>query len=111
MSNMFQNCEKLEELNILNFNTKNVINTSYMFCNCSSLNILRITNLFLSKNCRTKYMFSSCNENLIKKIKNKSINIKDYTFENERKENLKMSKIIINPDEYDEFADFEVSYV
>ena len=39
MSHIFQGCNKLEEIDLSNFNTSNVTNMSYMFAKCKSLKI------------------------------------------------------------------------
>ena len=49
MSCMFYNCSSLKELNLSNFNTKNVTNMSYMFGYCSSLKELNLSNFNTSK--------------------------------------------------------------
>ena len=65
MSSMFENCQKLNELNLSSFNTRNVQDMSYLFKNCKYLK-----NLTLGNNLNTgkvKYMketFYQC-ENLI----------------------------------------------
>ena len=44
MSGMFSNCSSLKNLNVNNFDTKNVAKMEEMFNNCSSLENLNITN-------------------------------------------------------------------
>ena len=41
---MFYGCSSLNNLNLSNFNTKNVISMSVMFNSCSSLNNLNLSN-------------------------------------------------------------------
>ena len=41
---MFYDCKSLINLNLSNFNTKNVINMSYMFYGCNSITILKFSN-------------------------------------------------------------------
>ena len=61
---MFCDCSSLNNLNISNFDTKNVINMSYMFCDCSSLNHLDLSN-FNCENVRDKTgMFEGCKFNV-----------------------------------------------
>ena len=50
---MFFECSSLKELNLSNFNTKNVTDMSGMFAGCSVLNELNINN-FRSKNLKNK---------------------------------------------------------
>ena len=40
---MFANCTKLNELNIINFNTSQVKNIVYMFHNCQKLKSLNLS--------------------------------------------------------------------
>ena len=49
MNGMFKNCEKIKNLNLSNFNTKNVINMDDMFSGCSSLLSLDLSNFNTEK--------------------------------------------------------------
>ena len=49
MYGMFQNCTKLLELDLSNFNTSNVTNMSYMFNACEKLKKLDIRNFTFDK--------------------------------------------------------------
>ena len=44
MSDMFDGCSSLKELNLKNFNTNNVTDMSYMFYGCSSLTNINLSN-------------------------------------------------------------------
>ena len=78
---MFSKCSSLKILDLFNFNTEKVVNTSNMFCNCISLksldlfnfntsNVTNINEIFfnLNKNCN---IFSNDNYILFVKTKNK----------------------------------------
>ena len=54
---MFNNCTKLTNLNLRNFNTDNIKNMSYMFYNCNDLFNLDIINFRRSRiwNCFCGY--------------------------------------------------------
>ena len=57
MSYMFYECKSLNELNLSNFNTNNVINMEYMFCGCSSLQELNLSNFNTSNVYNMNRMF------------------------------------------------------
>lgn len=62
MSNMFNGCTKLRDLNISSFNTENVTNMYGMFYGCSSLDSLDLSH-FNTRNVRKdgmNYMFNGC---------------------------------------------------
>ena len=48
MNWMFFGCSSLEELDLSNFNTKNVTNMSYMSYYCKSLKELKISNFIIN---------------------------------------------------------------
>ena len=57
---MFYECNKIIEIEFINFDTKNVTNMKEMFSNCSGLKILNLNN-FDSKNVSTmRCMFYEC---------------------------------------------------
>lgn len=60
MSAMFYGCEKLEELDFSNFNTKNVRTMNGMFRQCYSLKSLDLSNFDMTNVTRTDYMFYYC---------------------------------------------------
>lgn len=61
MSFMFNNCYKLNTLNLSRFNTSNVENMSGMFWNCKQLSNLDILHFNTEQVTNMSYMFSSCN--------------------------------------------------
>ena len=54
---MFGNCNRLESLNIFNFDTRNVTNMEYMFSHCSSLTSLDLSGWNTSKVINMSGMF------------------------------------------------------
>jgi len=56
---MFYNCSSLENLNLSNFNTENVISMEYMFANCEYLQNLDISNFNLTNCNNTDSMFDN----------------------------------------------------
>ena len=60
MSKMFYNCKSLKNLNLSNFDTKNVTDMSKMFYGCKSLNNLDLTNFDTKKVTNMKRMFNGC---------------------------------------------------
>ena len=79
---MFYGCSSLNELNLNNFNTNNVIDMSCMFFGCSSLNELNLNN-FNTNNVTDMYrMLSGCLDELKLKIKGQFKNFKDEAFVN-----------------------------
>ena len=78
---MFNACEELKELDIENFNTKNVIDMRFMFCGCKNLVNLNISNFVINKKCYLRWMFSLCTEELKNKIKKQNLNIANVGFE------------------------------
>ena len=104
---MFNRCSSLEQLNLSNFNTNNVINMVGMFSNCSSLKELDVSNFYINNETHLTNMFSyckslkelnlsnfktdkrdistygifyKCSEELIKKIKSRYKNFKKESF-------------------------------
>ena len=60
MCYMFSGCSSLTSLDLSNFNTNNVEDTSGMFYNCSNLTELNLSNFDTSKVTKTKDMFGNC---------------------------------------------------
>jgi surface protein len=57
---MFYSCEKLEQLNLGNFDTSKLINMDYIFSKCTSLDTLDISN-FETENVQSmRFMFNYC---------------------------------------------------
>ena len=61
MSGMFYNCNLLSNLNVSNFNTSNVIDMASMFYGCTSLTALDLSNFNTSNVTSMTGMFYSCN--------------------------------------------------
>ena len=60
MNSMFNGCESLQTLNLNKFNTSNVLNMNLMFINCKSLTTFDLSNFDTSK-CETFHgMFCNC---------------------------------------------------
>ena len=68
MSDMFNGCYSLEELNISNFNTDNVTNMDGMFLDCSLLKELNLSNFNTNNVTNMDGMFNGCSEKFIKKL-------------------------------------------
>ena len=63
MKSMFNNCNKLKEINGINqFNTNNVINIEAMFHECNELISLDLSNFNTSKVTDMGFMFAGCNK-------------------------------------------------
>ena len=75
MHNMFYNCKSLQNLNLKSFNTKNVTDMGAMFQYCESLTELDLSNFNTSKVTTMIVMFDSC-KNL------KKLNIKNFDTSN-----------------------------
>ena len=60
MSHMFYNCTKLTSLILSNFNTKKANDMSYMFSNCESINLLDLSNFNTSTVNNMSNMFLNC---------------------------------------------------
>lgn len=60
MSNMFSNCKGLTTINIDDWDVSNVIYMTNMFSSCKGLTELDLTNLKCDNVSSTNYMFSSC---------------------------------------------------
>ena len=60
MSYMFQNCKKLEELDLSTFDTSNVTNMSNMFDNCKLLTSLNVSNFNTINVTDMSNMFKKC---------------------------------------------------
>ena len=77
MSNLFALCESLENLNLTSFNTKNVIDMSDMFSGCESLNNVNLSS-FNTENVKLMdNMFNGCHK--LKDIDLSSFNTKNVT--------------------------------
>ena len=81
MKNMFSRCSSLKELDISNFNTKNVIDMSGMFFQCSSLEDLNICYFNMDDLTNKRDMFFGCNDKLIIKIKEQHEYLDEEVFE------------------------------
>ena len=62
MKGMFRDCEKLEKLNLSNFDTSNVTDMSGMFNGCSLLKELNLNNFNTLNVTSMRYMFNGCNK-------------------------------------------------
>ena len=60
LSNMFNNCSTLEEIDLSSFNTNQVANMSFMFNNCSSLKKLNLSSFNTNQVTNMTCMFGSC---------------------------------------------------
>ena len=80
MSDMFNGCSSLKELNLNNFNTDNVTNMSHMFHECLSLKELNLNNFNTNNLTYMHGMFFGCSNDLIMKIKTQYKNIKKEAF-------------------------------
>ena len=72
---MFKECKNLILIDLLYFNTKNVVNMSEMFCNCHNLMNLDLSSFFTKNVTDMSKMFYNCN-NLL------NINISFFNIEN-----------------------------
>ena len=79
MQSMFSGCKAIKEINGLNFDTENVKFMDYMFHKCSSLKLIDISN-FTFENVFVEYMFSNCSNELKMKIKTQNMNIREEAF-------------------------------
>ena len=70
---MFAECSSLNNINLSNFNTNNVINMEWMFFGCSSLTNIDLSNFNTNNVTDMEGMFSDCSslrkENIITKDK------------------------------------------
>ena len=78
---MFYKCSSLEELNLSNFNTNNVIYMGWMFSGCSSLKELNLSGFNTKKVIMMNYMFSKCSDELKLKIRNQYKNFQEIAFD------------------------------
>ena len=60
MNNMFNGCESLEMINLENFDTSSVIDMKYMFNNCKSLKNLNLESFDTSNVTNMEHMFDWC---------------------------------------------------
>ena len=60
MSFMFEKCFSLKELNLSNFNTRNVISIRGMFSNCKSLEKLNLSNFNNNRETIMDDLFEKC---------------------------------------------------
>ena len=80
MSSVFNVCSSLKELNLNNYNTKNVNKMFGMFLECSSLKKLNLNNFNTNNVINMRSMFLGCSNELIMKIKTQYKNIKEEAF-------------------------------
>ena len=66
MNAMFQLCNKLEYLDLSNFNTSKVNDMSFMFGGCNKLKYLNLLNFSLNNKCLTTNIFKNVNHNYCK---------------------------------------------
>ena len=57
---MFSNCESLKNINLSNFDTKNVVDMNHMFSGCKSLKIINLANFITEIDTNVDYMFKGC---------------------------------------------------
>ena len=57
---MFANCEFLEKIDFINFNSKYIYNMSFMFYRCTSLKYINFTNFFTKRVTDMNSMFNGC---------------------------------------------------
>jgi len=57
MSTMFQGCNELEYLDLLNFDTLKVNDMGFIFNNCHKLKYLNLSNFSLNSKCLTNKIF------------------------------------------------------
>ena len=81
MSYMFYGCSSLEELNLSNFNTNNVIDMCDMFCGCSSLKELNLSTFNIKNVTNMCEMFSKCSNEIKMKVNSQIKNINEEAFE------------------------------
>ena len=60
MSYILSNCEALENIELSNFNTENVIDMSYMFYRCHSLKNINLSNFNTENVENMSFMFIGC---------------------------------------------------
>ena len=76
MSYMFSQCEKLSELNLSSFNTKNVNKMSKMFYYSSKLSNLNLSSFTTNNVNNMSYMFRDCSN--LKLVFINKLNIKKF---------------------------------
>ena len=77
MKFMFYGCQNINSLNLYSFNTKNVTDMSYMFFDCQNINNLNLS-FFNTKNvAHMDYMFYKCRN--LKELNLSSFNTKNVT--------------------------------
>ena len=64
MNNMFCNCENLEDINLLSFETKQVTNMSRMFYGCKKLEYLDLSPFAITDVSNIDEMFYNCKNTL-----------------------------------------------
>jgi len=77
---MFCKCSALKELNLSNFNTRNVVYMNHMFSRCSSLKELNLSNFKTKNETDMNGMFFGCSKQLRTKIRSQYKNIKLEAF-------------------------------
>ena len=70
MNTMFQACYELENLDLSNFDTSNVTNMSWMFNQCNNLKYLNLLNFTINYNCITDSMLTFEGKNKCEFISN-----------------------------------------
>jgi len=75
MSSMFGGCKSLKDLNISNFETRNVISMRAIFCECVNLKNLDISNFDISSGANIDFIFE-------KMPSTATIHVKDKTMQN-----------------------------
>ena len=76
-NHMFKECNLLTNLDLSNFNTKNINNMSYMFCGCNSLTSLNLSNFNTQDVTDMGSMFEGCEK--LTNLNLSSFNTKNVT--------------------------------
>ena len=82
MNNMFYNCYSLKELDLSNFNFKNVADMSFMFSGCRLLKELYLPKFNINKNTNMYKMFLFCSDKFKLKMKTQYDNLHKDAFKN-----------------------------
>ena len=78
MNEMFENCTSIESLDLTSFNTKNVVDVSRMFYSCSSLKSLNLSSSFDISKCKHDGMFYNFPKKLLEELANKFEWVKSF---------------------------------
>ena len=81
MIGMFSGCSSLKEINLSNFNTKNVKHMSRMFYGCSLLKEITLSNFNTYNVKDMRGMFYGCPDETKMKMKEQIKNIKEHAFQ------------------------------